>query len=242
MNIGKLSATGLLVPMFSTRLNFIFTSLFVTTFAMTMPIPASAEPIAAEQATQLLARSQALEEKCKFLSAAQHDELSAFMARAEVAMVTRTSAKAAKLLISSGRAQAKGAMCTNAERMDIVDILGAAQQATMHKIQTAQMSPPVKPAAMPAQSEKPKPMFAKLNKPAVEVKSVTTKPKLNQYAKLAERYYLARRCNSMSISSINSLYKTVVSTHRDVIVSFGVPAVRAVMKRSEQQANVTQCG
>ena len=100
-----------------------------------MPLNASAKPIAAEQATQLLARSQALEEKCKFLTAAQREELSAFVAKAEVAMVAKSSVNSTKSLITIGRAQGKSATCTDAERADLIDIISAAQQATSRKIE-----------------------------------------------------------------------------------------------------------
>jgi hypothetical protein len=228
--------------MVSTYRTSILTSLLFTTLTMAMPLAASAEPIAAEQATQLLARSQSLEEKCKFLLPAQRDELSAFVAKAEVAMVARSSVKATKALINVGRAQGKAAACNDAERADVVDIISAAQQATSRKIQMVHAPAPTQPIALATKIEKPKPLFSVFKKPIVETKPEPIKSGLGQYAQLTQRYYLARRCNSMSYGSINSLYKNVVSTHRLVVASFGVPAVRAVMQQSEHQANTTHCG
>jgi hypothetical protein len=228
--------------MVSTYRTSILTSLLFTTLTMAMPLAASAEPIAAEQATQLLARSQSLEEKCKFLLPAQRDELSAFVAKAEVAMVARSSVKATKALINVGRAQGKAAACNDAERADVVDIISAAQQATSRKIQMVQTTVPSKPITLATTIEKTKPLFSVFKKPIVETKPEPIKSGLGQYAQLTQRYYLARRCNSMSYGSINSLYKNVVSTHRLVVASFGVPAVRAVMQQSEHQANTTHCG
>jgi hypothetical protein len=227
--------------MVSTYRTSILTSLLFTTLTMAMPLAASAEPIAAEQATQLLARSQSLEEKCKFLLPAQRDELSAFVAKAEVAMVARSSVKATKALINVGRAQGKAAACNDAERADVVDIISAAQQATSRKIQMVQTTVPNKPITLATTIEKPKPIFSVYKKPIVETKPEPIKSGLGQYAQLTQRYYLARRCNSMSYGSINSLYKNVVSTHRLVVASFGVPAVRAVMQQSEHQANAAHC-
>ena len=227
--------------MVSTYRTSILTSFLLTTLTLAMPLTASAEPIAAEQATQLLARSQSLEEKCKFLSAAQRDELSAFVAKAEVAMVARSSVKATKALINVGRAQGKAAACNDTERADIIDIISAAQQATSRKIQMVQTTAPAKPIALATKIEKPKPLFSVIKKPIVETKSEPIKSGLDQYAQLTQRYYLARRCNSMSYGSINSLYKNVVSTHRSVVASFGVPAVRAVMQQSEHKASATHC-
>jgi hypothetical protein len=228
--------------MFLTNRSALLTSLIFSTLALALPKTASAEPIAAEQATQLLARSQALEEKCKFLTGAQRDELSAFVAKAEVAMVAKSSVQATKSIISVGRTQGKAAACTDAERADIVDIISAAQQATSRKIQVVQAPVPNKPVLVATKIEKPKAAISISKKPDIEVKSAPIKSGLGQYAQLTQRYYLARRCNSMSNGSINSLYKNVVSTHRNVVASFGVPAVRAVMQQSENQANASHCG
>jgi hypothetical protein len=227
--------------MYLTNRSATLTSLIFSALALAMPLSVSAEPVAAEQATQLLARSQALEEKCKFLTMAQRDELSAFVAKAEVAMVAKSSVKSTKSLINNGRAQAKTATCTDAERADIVDIISAAQQATSRKAQMVQTPVANKPVALATQVERPKPLNSIFKKPIVEVKPEPIKSGLGQYAQLTKRYYLARRCNSMSNSSINSLYKNVVSTHRTVVASFGVPAVRAVMQQSEQHANAQHC-
>ena len=227
--------------MFSTYRTTVLPLLLLTTMTIAMPILASAEPIAAEQATQLLARSQAIEERCKFLTSVQRDELSAFVAKAELAMVARSSVNSAKALISSGRAQAVGALCNNAEHAEIVDIISAAQQATSHQVQTAALQTPTTQAVAATQIEKSKPVISILKNP-VDVKLAPVKSGLGQYAQLTQRYYLARRCNSMSFSSINSLYRTVVSTHRNVVASFGVPAVRAVMQQSEHQASAAHCG
>jgi hypothetical protein len=226
--------------MFSIYRASLLTSFMLTALTAAVPVTAFAEPIAAEQATQLLARSQAMEEKCKFLTSVQRDELSAFVAKAEVAMVAKSSVKATKALISNGRAKAAGASCNDAERADIVDIISAAQQAISRKVQIVQAPVPNKPIVVATQIEKPKPVTAILKKP-VDVKPSPVKSGLSQYAQLTQRYYLARRCNSMSSGSINSLYKNVVSTHRSVVASFGVPAVRAVMQQSENQANGARC-
>ena len=226
--------------MFSTYRTSILTSLLLSTLTMAMPLNASAEPIAAEQATELLARSQALEEKCKFLTAAQREELSAFVAKAEVAMVAKSSANSTKSLITIGRAQGKSATCTDAERADLIDIISAAQQATSRKIEVVQASVANKPNVMATQIEKSKPTISVFKKP-IDVKPEPIKTDFGQYAQLTQRYYLARRCNSMSYGAITGLYKNVVSTHRNVVANFGVPAVRNVMKQSEHKANAAIC-
>ena len=107
---------------------------------------AFAEPMGAEQATQLLARSQAVEIKCKFLSVSQREELSAFVAKAEVAMVAKSSVAKTKSILVSGRAQASGVTCSDTEKTDIVNILNAANQAT--SVKPLMVAQPTKPTAL----------------------------------------------------------------------------------------------
>lgn len=230
---------------------------FVSRLAFTTPLLLSivllgnqsssfAAVMGAEEATKLLARSQALEEKCKFLTHSQHDELSAFVAKAEIAMVAKSSAATAESIIESGHAAGKNAVCNHAAHADIVNIINAANLATSAATQAnlKLASTPVAPkyvmvAATQVENSdvvKPVEKNAKLM-PDHFPKNI----RLNHYADITQRYYLARRCNTMSYGSISSLYKDVVSTHRNVVLSFGVPAVRSVMNQSESNAKASGC-
>jgi hypothetical protein len=232
--VTQLLATGFYIKMFSANRAALFTSIFLASFPTYSCQQASAATFAAEQATEMLARAHAVQQKCKFLTANQNEELSRFVARAEIAMVSKSSTKATKAIIANGRAQGQKAACSDTERTDILDILNAAQQAS------AGTRPPT---AKPVSIEKPRVAVVAVKKPTLEPvqKSVTTGG-LAQYAQLTKRYYLARRCGSMSMSSINSLYRNVVATHRKVVSNFGVPAVRNIMQDSEQRANQSSCG
>ena len=203
-------------------MTFVTRVALLSSILITANSPAYADTLGSEQATQLLARSQAVEEKCRFLTPTQHEELSTFVAKAEIAMVAKSSVAATKTIMASGKAQGKAAACSDGEHNDVVDIISAAHQATSAKAM-----------AMVSAAEQ---------QPVVEASPVKTPSgALGQYAELTQRYYLARRCNLMSFGVINSLYKTVVSTHHDVVASFGVPAVRAVMLQSESRANGSRC-
>jgi hypothetical protein len=220
--------------MLSSHRTAIFASAFLAGFTTFAFQQTSGATLAAEQATELLARSQAIQQKCKFLNANQNQQLSSFVAKAEIAMVSKSSTKAAKTIIANGRAQGQKATCSDVERADIVDVLNAAQQATAAS----------KPAASkPAKIEKPIQIVAAAKKPALEpVQKPVRADGLANYAQLTKRYYLARRCNSMSTGAISSLYRNVVATHRNVVSNFGIPTVRNVMQQSEQSANQSSCG
>ena len=220
--------------------------LLISSALVLLQSPSNAAAVGAEEATRLLARSQALEAKCKFLTSSQHDELSGFVAKAEIAMVAKSSTANAKSIIASGRAIGRSAVCNNQEHADIIDILSAAHQATSGKVQiiAAPTPQPVekKPVAIVAQAERP--LFVRpleiAPKPTVE--PFPTTDALNHYAALTQHYYLVRRCHTMSLAPIASLYKDVVSSHHTAVASYGVPAVRAIMKQSESKAKASSCG
>lgn len=215
--------------MVSANRTAIFTSIILASFSTFSFQKTSAATLAAEQATEMLARAQAIQQKCKFLNASQHEALSSFVAKAEIAMVSKSSIKFTKATIANGRAQGQKATCSDIERADIIDVINAAQQATAGSKQV--------------RTEKPIQIIPVTKKSSAQP---TQKPiradGLAQYAQLTKRYYLARRCNSMSVSSINNLYKSVVATHRNVVTNFGVASVRNIMQQSEQRANQSSCG
>ena len=116
--------------MVSANRTAIFTSIIFASFSTFSFQQTSATTLAAEQATEMLARAQAIQQKCKFLNASQHEALSSFVAKAEIAMVSKSSIKFTKTTIANGRAQGQKATCSDTERADIIDVINAAQQAT----------------------------------------------------------------------------------------------------------------
>ncbi|MDE2446417.1 MAG: hypothetical protein KGO94_09570 [Alphaproteobacteria bacterium] len=219
---------------------------FITPFALALSFMANhaqsyAGVVEAQEATKLLARSVAVTEKCKFLNANQKEELSRFMAKAEIAMVAKTSTAQTKALMATGRMQGNAALCSEQERLQTVDIISAAREAIAVGTQTSAPASPVQAAVDTPKSAIVKPQ-PEVRMAALTVAPATVRGNLEQYAMMTERYYKARRCNSMSFASISSLYKSVVTTHRLVVKQFGVPAVRAVMQQAETKASATACG
>jgi hypothetical protein len=198
---------------------------------------AHANALDTEQATVVLARAHGLNGKCQFLSPAASDELSSYIARAEIAAAEQLGVETARAALQRGTAAAKQAPCDEAMRSEVNETLSAAREAisqagTMAAAQTA--------AAQPAQ-------LAPAQKPAKKVaaaKPAAGKAKpagLGSYAQMAETYYLARRCGSMSARQISKYYKSVVSTHRSSVAAYGVPAVAAVLKKAEARAKARSC-
>ena len=189
---------------------------------------AKAETVGAEQATELLARSEALEAKCKFLTGAQHEDLSSFLARAEVALVAKTSVDTAKAVLARGRSAGQTATCSDAEHADMINVLAAATEASgaaPHRNMVAD-----KPAAT-------RPLILFERQPT----KTYAKPALQNYASMTLRYYLERRCNNMQPSAMASFYQNIVSTHKQVVAQFGAATIAPIMAESQARAAAMSC-
>ncbi len=207
---------------------------------------AYADETQAQQAIKLLARSQALDSKCKFLSSADRDDLSGLMARAELALAKRTTVEITKNAMASGHASGKNATCTESEHADLNAILSFAKQATVR----ATVAPAKEQVAVAAPAIS---VVQSLKTPRIKIMldadtqtalgtTLPVKAGLAQYASITERYYFARRCGSISSREISSFYQTVVNTHEAVLSTFGRSAVATVMQQSEAKANAQSCG
>jgi hypothetical protein len=197
----------------------------------------------AQKAIELLARSQTVDAKCKFLNVAEHDDLSSLVARAELALAQRTTVDITKQALARGRNAGQNSQCSETEKAELQLILSSAKQA-------AAMAP-VAPVQEQVVSIKPalqlvKPPRIKTVSNTMPVLKQKTSPKKNaglaQYASITEHYYLALRCGTLSSRKISGLYQTVVSTHEAVLTSFGRTAVATVMQQSEAKANAQNCG
>jgi hypothetical protein len=116
--------------------------------------PALADVETAQQAAQMMARAQALDLKCNFLSFHERDKLSKFTARAELALANRESAEATKAAMKRGREAAQAATCSLNEKVNVQQILAAALQAAGEEKQAAKLAVKPAPAGADAQSAK----------------------------------------------------------------------------------------
>jgi hypothetical protein len=205
----------------------------------------------AEQATQLLARSQVLDSKCSFLASSEHEQLTNLVARAELALAGRIGVDTTKQALARGRAEGQAATCTESERADLNNILNSASQAASMapktepkmEVAAAQQEPQVKAEPEPkpvAKTKRVKVVLPASTQPVAKPKTKTNAALL-QYASITEKYYVARRCGSMSSKQIQSFYQSVVSSHQQVLSDFGRSAVANVMSQSESKANAQSC-
>jgi hypothetical protein len=193
----------------------------------------------AEAAAQLLAKAHVADDRCHFLQGADHDDLSTLVARAEVALASQSDMATTKSAMAAGRAAGNTATCSPQLKSEVEDILSAARAAS--GISASATDPVASTGPTLPQTATVAP-----NADLAHPSSSQIKPRINgglaNYAAMTERYYRARRCFSMSRTAINSFYQEVVATHRAMVRTYGVPAVAAVMHRSESTADHQGCG
>jgi hypothetical protein len=241
---------------------------------------ATAAPMDAAQATELLAKSHAIDVKCGVLEADQSQDLKDFVARAEISLAEKASVSVARKTIAGGKSSGKTAVCNDAAKKLVNDVLAAASAAATAPIEDATTKQPDTQAAVPearpvatkqpqnktiavaepAPAPKPAPVvvkqpkIAKIAKPVAPIKVVTAvkpfKPiktvqpakGLAGYAAVAEKYYVATRCGSMSRVRINALYKNVLSNHQQALASNRPQDVRLMLQSAEARAEAKSCG
>lgn len=202
-----------------------FSQLLITLPLLALPFsalaskPALAETVGLERALELLAKSVVVDGKCNVLTVSERDELSNYVAKAEVAAAEKTTVAVTRSALSAGQSQGRAATCGAGASQEVKETLIAARDA----INAAEQYD--RPAAGPA-----------LAAPAPAPRGA-----LSMYGRIIETYYLERRCTFLSRRKMNSFYKAVVRVHRAVISEFGKPAVSKVMKSAEARSNYQRC-
>ena len=227
---------------------------------------AQAAAMDASEAATLLAKSQAIDVKCGVLAKDLSQTLRSFVAQAEISLAEKASVATARKAIAAGRAAGKTSVCDDAAKKLVNDVLAAATAATVAQIEdtttvTAPTVAVVEPVATPepvalavatpapkkpiivAQPKQLKVKVATIApvKPAKLPKAVKPVKGLNGYALVAEKYYVAVRCGTLSSSRINSLYQTVLVNHRQALSSNRPRDVRNMLKAAEARAGAKSC-
>ena len=194
--------------------------------------PAFAETVGIERALELLAKSTVVDAKCHVLSAPEHDELSTYISRAEVAAAQKTSLATARSSLSAGTKMGEAEVCSRTASAEVKDTLNAAREAIKYLAKHQNMAASAPPATIaPAENAA---AVAPLAPPA-------TTGKLSDYARITEAYFLERRCTYLSSPEIASFYKAVLKNHYAAISQFGKPAVSIARKNAEIRANAQSC-
>ena len=214
-----------------------------------------------EKATELLARAWMIDNRCNVLDRDARDELTGFVARAEISLAEKASVKAAKAAVAKGRATGTSAPCGEQSAKFVHNVLVAAKSASGvadmdDDTAAAKIAPTPLPIEKPAEAPetqvtalrlgelhlKSKPKVARLiikpEKPkAVQINVVTSAG----YAATAEAYYRELRCRTLSQRSVNAMYAKVLREHRRAVTANGKVAVRRLLREAEARASGRAC-
>ena len=175
-----------------------FSQFLITLPLLVLPLaalatkPALAETVGIERALELLAKSVVVDNKCNVLTVSERDELSTYVAKAEVAAAEKTTLDVTRSALSAGKKQGQAATCGTEASQEVKQTLIAAREAI--NAATQEESVPAEPvAAIPAPAPK---------------------SGLSAYGRVIEIYFLERRCTYLSKRKINSFYKAVVRNHQ----------------------------
>jgi hypothetical protein len=204
-----------------------FSQFLITLPIMALPLaalatkPALAETVGIERALELLAKSAVVDNKCNVLTVSERDELSTYVAKAEVAAAEKTTLDVTRSALSAGKKQGQAATCGTEASGEVRQTLVAAREAIN--------------AAAQEESE-PSEAVAAVQAPVPAAKNT-----LSAFEEVIEVYFLERRCTYLSKRKINLFYKAVVRNHGAAVSEFGRPAVSKVMKAAEARSNYQSC-
>lgn len=183
------------------------------------PKPALAETVGFQRALELLAKSVVVDNKCNVLTVSERDELSNYVAKAEVAAAERTTVNVTRSALSAGQSQGRAEACGEEASQEVKETLTAARDA----INAAEQD------------------HGPASEPARNVATPAPRGGLSVYGRIIETYYLERRCTFLSRRKMNSFYKAVVRSHHTAISEFGRSAVSKIMKSAEARSNYQRC-
>jgi DNA primase catalytic subunit len=195
--------------------------LFIASIAMAPIKPALAETVGIERALELLAKSTVVDAKCHVLSAAEREELSRYVSRAEVSAAEKTTLEITRSSLATGRKAGQAMTCGAVASADVRDTLRAAREAIKSLSKNDKIA-----ATSPVLQDQPQPAI---------------KGKLSNYARITEAYFLERRCTYLSDRQISEFYKAVLRNHRAAMAQFGRSAVYQARKTAESRADGQKC-
>lgn len=187
-----------------------------------------AETLSQMDALRLLAKSKAADAKCRILPSGDADELSSYLARAEVAATQRGSVQDAQGTIAVGKALGETAACDGRTAQEVTDTLDASRRAmaAVEDARTARQQS----ATNSNRTQSENSLSARL--------PVTIK----EYRQQAFAYYLERRCRHLSSRQARSFWSSIVRQHKAALRNDGGKAVAAALRNAEGTADNMSCG
>jgi hypothetical protein len=198
----------------------------------------------ASNAVSLLAQSKAVDRRCHHLSDADHQQLSDYVARAEVIGARLEGAGAMKSALASGARKGSAMSCDGESKSLVLATLNAARRAD--QALAAQSRNTRQASNTPSQQSR---TVEKTRQPARTVAMQPPQPRqpdvrpdarmhrggaLGHYTQLAAAYYIERRCGFLASRDTMTFWKLIVARHNAMIDAYGGSAVTDAKAEAEQ--------
>ena len=228
-----------------TIFNYLITLPLLAMPVLTLALkPVGAETVGPVAALELLARGKAADARCHILFPNERDELSGYLARAEIAAAERMSVGVAQAAIASGKAAGASSLCDTHAAVQLRATLEAAREATSGTTEPdadlASTEPPARKTKPIVEAQPRKRLFS--FKPEKQAVALPVKGALQRYAREAAAYYADRKCRHLSSKAANAFWSSIVIRHRAAVAAHGSNAVAAVLSNAQAQANNWGCG
>jgi hypothetical protein len=195
------------------------------------------QALSSGETARLLARVEAINGKCGFLSPADQDVLKTFVARAEVAAAGEGGPQEAGEAVAAGRAEGSGAACSEQSARLVRSAYAAARNAASgtRRGQSVVAAPPSRPMPPPQANRR----LETWPEPQPEPGSGSA---INRYGRRLEAYYLDLRCRHLTRPDSVRFWRSIVQDQRDAARESGSYAVAAVQQRARAIASRAWCG
>lgn len=205
------------------------------------PKPAASQTLGATEAVKLLATAKAADAKCSHLAQADREELSDYLARAEIASVRLASTADVRAAIAAGRSSGENALCGADELAEIDATLGAARQA-MAAVRRQEVEAVRQPEGDRATRRRNAARPPRLMAASAAELRVPGEGGLGRYANQAMAYYVERRCRHLSRKETQAFWNHIVKRHAAALASNKRGRVAAALRGAEAAADGRACG
>jgi hypothetical protein len=195
-----------------------------------------AQALSSGEAARLLARVEAIDGRCRFLDAADHEALKTFAARAEVAAAGEGGPEEATQAVASGRAEGSTGACNDESARLVRSAYASARSAAsgLPRRRTAAAPSPEQVPRQPGRrygSGQPQPPL-----PGPDASA------LDRYAMRLEAYYLDLRCHHLTRPDAVRFWRSILQDQRAAAREGGAYAVAAAQSRARMVASRGWCG
>ncbi len=181
---------------------------------------AAVQEFGASQAVEILARSESIDARCRYLSASEHQELQDYVAKAEVAAAGSAGAERASDAIRAGSAAGKTAKCNRLSEITVRATMDAARRAVAANME---------PASAPVKKKR---RAKKIRTSAPTNGTVRMSGSAARYRRLAAAYYVERRCQHLSHAQAVDFWRRIVNLHNRVLTTHGPDALSAAKSQA----------